>query len=82
MQNGHFGNMIIKAVDKKEIKPFLRECFFFKTIIGLDLQHGVLWDSILPLVPLNKLKTSIHLTIDLDKNTIIWFVFYIDFTNN
>ena len=46
IQNGHLGKIIIKAVDRKEMKPFLRDGVFSKTIIGLDLQHGVFWDSI------------------------------------
>lgn len=50
MQNGHFGRIIIKAVDKKEIKPFLREGVFSKTMIGLVLQQGVFWDSIYHLI--------------------------------
>lgn len=46
MQNGHLGKIMINAVDKNDMKPFLREGDFFKTITGFDLQQDVLSDSI------------------------------------
>ena len=46
IQNGHFGKRIIRAVDRKERKPFLLDGAFSKTMIGFDLQHGVFCGSI------------------------------------
>ena len=41
MQNGHFGKIMIRAVDKKDKKPFFLDGVLFKATTGFVLQHVV-----------------------------------------
>ena len=41
MQNGHLGKTMIRAVDKKDKKPFLFDGVLFNAAKGFVLQHVV-----------------------------------------